>query len=67
MALLAVAAVAAAILIVMDPVSDIPYYLGSLFCIVASALAMVSLVKVYNVISTRPLPQFNRSGGEDNA
>ncbi|MDO4393742.1 MAG: hypothetical protein Q4C80_04945 [Bacillota bacterium] len=67
MVIMVIAIIAVVATFILKPVSDIPYYLVSLICIVAVALTMTSLVKVYNVISTRPLPQFKRSGGDDNA
>lgn len=55
------------ILLLFTPVSDIPYYVVSLGGIVVTLLQMISLVKNYNRMTMRPLPQFSRTGGDDSA
>ncbi|MCR4716313.1 MAG: hypothetical protein K5656_03945 [Lachnospiraceae bacterium] len=51
----------------ISPVSDIYYYAASLFVIVATGLMLIELIKQYNILSTRPLPQFNKDRGEVDA
>ncbi len=60
--------VAAAIAIVLiDPVSDYWFYAGSFFSIVTSFLAFTRIIHNYNILATRRLPQFSRTGGDDRA
>lgn len=50
------------------PVSDIPYYAGSIINLAAVLTVLVSLIKYYNVLATRRLPQFDtHKGGDDRA
>lgn len=60
-----VAIVIAIIILVSNPVSDIWYYSGALICFAAVAGTMVALIQKYNMLATRPLPQFARKGGDD--
>lgn len=59
--------VAAIAIVVIDPVSDYWFYAGSLFSIVASFLAFTRIIRNYNILATRKLPQFSRTGGDDHA
>ena len=46
------------------PVHDWVYYAGSIIALAASALASLSMIKQYNLLTTRPIPEFhNREGG----
>lgn len=51
----------------VSPVSDVPYYCMAILCIIAVLLEMFALTKAYNKLSTRPMPQFKRKGGDDRA
>lgn len=50
-----------------NPVYDIFYYIGTIFSLVSVALAFVDIIRYYNVLVTRQLPQFNKMGGDDRA
>ena len=49
------------------PVSDIWYYLGSIVMLVLVFFILLKLMLRYNALTTRPLPQFKRTGGDDSA
>ena len=49
------------------PVYDIYYYLGSLLLLVGIFVTIADIILVYNVLVTRPLPQFEHKGGDDDA
>ena len=51
----------------MEVVSDIPYYLLCVIDAVCFAFNFKYTLDNYNVLSTRKLPQFNREGGDDRA
>lgn len=51
----------------VDPVSDIWYYTGALLAFFGILFTMADIIKKYNLLATRSLPQFNRHGGDDNA
>lgn len=50
-----------------EPVSDIPYYLVALLSIGVMIANMLQTLRCHNLDTTRPLPQFNRKGGDDRA
>jgi len=52
---------------VMHPVSDIYYYGGTILAFAGICFTLLGIMKKYNILSTRPLPQFNRQGGNDRA
>ncbi|MCR5322042.1 MAG: zinc ribbon domain-containing protein [Lachnospiraceae bacterium] len=54
-------------LFLLRPVSDIPYYVGTMIILVLVFMLLYKLMKRYNRLVTRPLPQFNRTGGDDSA
>ena len=50
------------------PVSDLFYYAGTILCLASVIILLLGVIKYYNVLSTRKLPQFsNYSGGDDRA
>ncbi|MBR3825467.1 MAG: hypothetical protein IKJ39_09775 [Lachnospiraceae bacterium] len=51
----------------INPVDDIYYYIGAFASLAAVVISLVDLIRLYNLLSTRPLPQFKRTGGDDNA
>ncbi|MCM1157526.1 MAG: hypothetical protein NC300_08305 [Bacteroidales bacterium] len=57
----------AAILAFIRPASDIYYYAGNLICLAAVFFALLDLISDYNLLATRPLPQFEYRGGDDRA
>lgn len=52
---------------ILHPVSDLYYYGGAVAVLVAVSLTMIDIIRYYNILSTRKLPQFNKSGGDDRA
>lgn len=67
-ALSALAAVAVAALIwLLNPVSDLWYYAGTILSFLGVLFTIMEIIKKYNVLVTRRLPQFDRSGGDDRA
>ena len=62
------AVVVAAVIQFTAPVSDLFYYAGAILCLAAVIILLLGVIKYYNVLSTRKLPQFiNYSGGDDRA
>lgn len=59
--------VIAGLLFLFRPVSDIPYYVGTMIILVLVFILLYKLMKRYNRLVTQPLPQFNRTGGDDSA
>lgn len=57
----------AALILVIDPVSDLYYYGGTILAGAAIFLTLLGIIREYNVLATRPLPQFDRKGGDDRA
>lgn len=49
----------------MHPVSDYFYYGATFLSIIAIFLTIIDIIKDYNTLVTRKLPQFNRTGGDD--
>ncbi len=63
---LAAAGIAAGIWL-LNPVSDLWYYGGTIAAYAGILFTVTDLIRKYNVLATRKLPQFERSGGDDNA
>lgn len=57
----------AAVILLLNPVSDLFYYGGTILSGAAIFLTLLGIIREYNVLATRPLPQFNRTGGDDRA
>lgn len=55
------------IVILANPVSDIPYYIGVVILFAGTLMAQLMALEQYNLLTTRPLPQLNRKGGDDSA
>ena len=65
---LSFAAVIAGLLIcLIEPINDMIYYVMTTVLIVFIGFMMVEVIKKYNVLSTRKLPQFRREGGDNRA
>ena len=61
------AAIGAAVLIfIANPVSDMYYYAGALVSMALVGWSFWDVVQEHNMLSTRPLPQFGRRGGDEN-
>jgi ABC-type Fe3+ transport system permease subunit len=52
---------------IMAPVSDYWYYGCMLVCIAVVFLTFVRIIHNYNILASRKLPQFDRTGGDDRA
>lgn len=61
------ATVIASSIVLIKPIHDWCYYLGTILAMVAVVLTLIDLIRKYNVLSTRRLPQFDYKGGDDNA
>lgn len=56
------------LILIINPVSDLYYYGAVILVLIALMFTLVELIKYYNVLATRRLPQFeNYKGGNDNA
>lgn len=52
---------------IIQPVDDIYYYLGAIACMLAICFSVFDIIKHHNLLTTRPLPQLGRRGGDENA
>lgn len=52
---------------VLQPVSDIFYYAAVILSLSAIFYSFKDIIEYYNILSTRRLPQFDRTGGDDRA
>lgn len=52
---------------ILQPVSDLFYYGGALISLVGIFVTIKDIMYYYNIMTTRRLPQFDRTGGDDNA
>ena len=55
------------VVMLLNPVSDIPYYIGVVILFAGTLMAQLMALEQYNMLTTRPLPQLNRKGGDDSA
>lgn len=63
---LSMGTVALALLIrLFNPVSDLWYYAGTLILLVAVLFNMIDVIRNYNRLAMRRLPQFDKKGGDD--
>lgn len=60
-----VSIVISAITIFVDPVSDMIFYGASIISFIGVVLAILDIMNKHNILSTHPLPQFERTGGDD--
>lgn len=61
------AAIAAAWILKLSPAADAWYYGGSIAAFMGILFTIMSIIKKYNILATRRLPQFDKKGGNDNA
>ena len=66
-ALVIVAMVLSVVILILQPVSDLFYYGAALFSLVGIFVAIKDIMHYYNIMTTRRLPQFDRTGGDDRA
>lgn len=58
----------AAIIQFINPVSDLYFYGACIFSLIAIMFSLIHLIRYYNILATRKLPQFvNYKGGNDGA
>ena len=50
-----------------NPVEDFYYYIGATVSLVGVFLTLTYLIRYYNILTTRKLPQFEHKGGDDRA
>ena len=55
------------VILILQPVSDLFYYGAALFSLVGIFVAIKDIMHYYNIMTTRRLPQFDRTGGDDRA
>lgn len=51
---------------IWNPVSDLYYYGGAVVSMATVIWTLMDIIKRYNVLTMRKLPQFNRRGGDEN-
>lgn len=61
------AVAAGAVLRVVKPVSDLWYYGGAVLILLTIIFILSDLIRNYNRLAMRKLPQFDKKGGDDNA
>ncbi|MDE6433840.1 MAG: hypothetical protein K2L07_06375 [Lachnospiraceae bacterium] len=57
----------ATLIALIKPVSDLYYYASNIVCMAAILVTLIDLIKDYNILATRKLPQFEYRGGDDRA
>lgn len=55
-----------ALILLAQPVSDIYYYAGALLLLLCILLTLTGLIGRFNLLTTRPIPEFHERGGEAN-
>ncbi|MCM1326599.1 MAG: hypothetical protein NC094_05035 [Bacteroidales bacterium] len=63
----AAAIVAGGIIAIWQPVSDLWYYGAALMILLTVVFILADLIRNYNKLAMRKLPQFEKRGGDDNA
>ena len=62
-----IAVAVSSVIALLHPVSDLFYYAGSIFVLIAVILSIADVIHYYNILSTRRLPQFDKQGGDNRA
>lgn len=57
----------AVVVLIVSPAHDMYYYGAVIAALVTELIAVCDLIKHYNILVTRKLPQFDRRGGDDRA
>ncbi len=65
--LTAVIVLVALFIMMVNPVSDLYYYGGAIIAFMAVLYSFVDIIRKYNKLATRRLPQFDKQGGDDRA
>ena len=57
---------AACFILIFNPASDLYYYAATIVCFVGILMTILGIISKYNVLATRPIPNFtDREGGDD--
>ena len=51
----------------LRPIYDLYYYIGAIVCLLSVIISLADIIRYYNVLSTRRLPQFDKQGGDNRA
>lgn len=62
-----IAVLVAVVVYAVYPVEDMFYYFSAFISLAASVAGLFDLIRQYIILATRPLPQFKRTEGDDNA
>lgn len=62
-----ISALLSGFVMIFSPVEDMIYYVICFVAIIGVAASSLTLIGSHNMLATRPLPQFNRTGGDDDA
>ena len=62
-----VAVIIAALIFIINPVADLWYYGGTIIAFIGILFTIIAIIRKYNILATRKLPQFDRTGGDDRA
>ncbi len=65
--LCSLSSIIAIVIVLTDVASDIPYYTVALMIAASVLITILDIIRNYNILSTRKLPQFNKKGGNHNA
>ncbi len=57
--------VLSAVILLVNPVSDLFYYIGAFVCMGTVLWAILDIFRQHNMLTTRKLPQLNRRGGDE--
>lgn len=52
---------------IVNPASDSFYYVMIILQMLSTAITFIDLIHYHNIIATKPMPQFERTGGDDRA
>lgn len=62
-----IAVILALFIFIVNPVADFWYYSGAIAALIGILITIISIIEKYNILATRKLPQFDRTGGDDRA
>jgi|GEM_PF-171335 len=61
----AISILAALIILIINPAEDLVYYIADISMTMLVVGAVIDAINQYNKLTTRPLPQFNKRGGDE--
>ena len=62
-----ITSIGAAALLVVNPIRDLIWYIGILVILGSSVVQILMMMINFNELTSRPMPQFKRTGGDDSA